>query len=454
MPDFEPQAFDWRSYRALSEEDKLDFISMLTPEEAFLVQNMWEVRARDSQLAPPGNWRFWIFMGGRGAGKSLAVTQWGHRQAISRPGSIGIMVAPTASDIRDVLVEGPSGILSQTMEFERPHYSPTYNRLTWQNGSKALLMSADEPERLRGKQCHWALCDELASFRRPEAITQLLLGLRLGDNPQLAVATTPKPIKHLRDLIARKNVVMTRGTTYDNRANLAEDFFSDIVSMYEGSRLGQQEILGELLEDQKGALWTSDLIEENRVGADYPLPELIRIVVGVDPAVTSSENSNHTGIIVAGIGRNKHAYILEDCSLKGSPGEWAQAVVDAYHRWQADRIVAEVNNGGALVEYTIRTIDPDVPYTGVSASRGKVTRAEPIVSLYEQHRVHHNGVFPMLESEQVEWIPGADSPDRIDSLTWAVHDLLLAPNEQTPLIRQAKVSFEPRYKRVGRREYE
>lgn len=373
---------------------------------------------------------------------TLTITQWGKMQARNMPESTGAVVAATASDLRDVLVEGDSGFLSTKVnDFDIPRYSPTLRRLTWANGSKAILVSADEPDRLRGLNSHWAICDEFAAWRRPAAFDMLKLGLRMGKNPRCAIATTPKPVKHLRDFLKDPAVEVTSGSTYENRHNLAKSFFDDIVSRYGSSRLGQQEILGIMLDDISGALWTAEMIEDGYVFDDESIPELTRVLVAVDPAVTVSEDSSETGIIVGGVSRNKHAYILEDLSFKGSPEAWARTAVDAYVFYGADAIVVEVNNGGDLVEHTIRTIDPDANVIKVRASRGKIARAEPIASLYEQRRVHHTQIFEALEKQQREYMQGQTSPDRLDALVWLIFALLLDTQEDELPYRIGKAVF-------------
>ena len=376
-----------------------------------------------------------------------AIVQWAHAQAMSMPGSIGVMVATTAADVRDVLLEGESGILTTVPDYERPHYSPTKASLTWSNGARALLRSADKPDGLRGLNSYWAICDELAAWRRPDSINQILLGLRLGEHPRMAIATTPKPVKHLREFMKRKHIALVTGSSYENRANLSEDWFNEIIVPYEGTRIGKQEIEGVLLDDLNGALWTSRTIEDNRFIPDdiHAFAETLeRIVVGVDPAVTSKTTSNKTGIIVAGKDRRGHAYVLDDRTIKASPDGWAREAVNAYHEWKADRIVAEVNNGGDLVEHTVRTVDENVPFTAVRASRGKISRAEPVVALYEQGRVHHCAVFALLETQQLEWSVGDESPDEIDSLTWAITELLLGSHEEPAIMRQGRANFASR----------
>lgn len=369
-------------------------------------------------------------MGGRGAGKTWTGANWALDQADECPGSIGHLVAPTASDIRDVMVEGPSGVLALAHDWNRPSYEPSKRRLTWPNGSTATLFSAEEPDRLRGPQCHWAWADEVAAWGEPESWDQLLFGLRMGQHPQVVCTTTPKPVQIIRDILARPDTVLTRSRTADNLANLAPAFLTTVVARYQGTRLGRQELEGELLEDVPGALWTRPLIDQYRVPH---APTLTRVVVGIDPAATSTEGADETGLVVAGLGADGHGYLLEDASARRAPIAWAREAVRLYRAHQADRIVAEVNNGGEMVELTIRTVDANASYRAVHASRGKAKRAEPISALYEQGRVHHVGTFPQLEDQLCTWVPdmaeSLRSPDRMDALVWALTDLMLGGGE-------------------------
>lgn len=354
-----------------------------------------------------------MLLAGRGFGKTRTIREWADYRAKVQPGSRGAIVGATAADVRDILVDGPSGFLASS---DPPHYEPSKRRLTWANGSTALLMSADEPERFRGPQYHWAIADELAAWRRPEAWDLLMMGLRLGSDPRIAVATTPKPTPIIRALLKDETCHVTRGSTYDNRENLAPAFFTQIINRYEGTRLGRQELNAEILNDVEGALWTYAMIDACRVGA---APDLVRVVVGVDPKA-SAEADSETGIIVAGLGVDGHGYILADSSVDDSPEQWARAVVGAYRTHKADRIIAEANQGGDMVTSVLRTVDRNLSITPVWASRGKQTRAEPIASLYEQGRVHHVGTYAQLEEQMAGWVPGEKSPDRMDALVWAL----------------------------------
>lgn len=377
--------------------------------------------ARPNQRPPAGDWRFWLLLAGRGFGKSRTIVEWAHWQAMTRPGTRGNIVGATGSDVRDILVNGESGFLNVIAEDERPRYKPSELTLLWPNGSMALLFSADEPNRLRGKQCHWAIADELAAWRYPAAWDQLLFGLRLGNDPRAAIATTPRPTRLIRSLVRDSTCHVTRGSTYDNRANLASQFYTDIINRYEGTRLGRQELNAEILEDVEGALWKQDAIDNNRV-TDARV--FSRIVVGVDPKA-SAEAESETGIIVMGVGADGHGYILGDYSIDGTPEQWAQRVAFAYEQHEADRVVVEINQGGDMVTSVLRATGVRLPLQTVRASRGKATRAEPVAALYEQGRIHHVGTFPALEDQMCSWVPGDKSPDRLDALVWAATALML-----------------------------
>jgi phage terminase large subunit-like protein len=393
----------------------------------------WAVKARANQLPPEGDWSTWLLLAGRGFGKTRTLTETCNSWAASGVYERQAIVAATAADARDVLVEGESGILATAPSWFRPTYETTRRRVAWPNGAVAYLYSAEEPDRLRGPQHHAALCDELGSWRVPETWDMLQFGLRLGQRPRTIVATTPRPTKLIRSLIAREGhgVAVTRGSSYENRANLAPGFFDSIVKKYEGTRLGRQELNAELLEDTPGALWSLDILDRAR--RDHA-PDLVRIVVAIDPAVSTREGSDETGIIVAGKDERGDGYVLQDLSGKYQPADWARLAVEAYHRHSADRIVAEVNQGGDLVEATLRMIDANVPFTAVRASRGKYVRAEPIAALFEQNRVRLVGNFPQLEDQLTQFVPDLDrgkagSPDRADAMIWALTELMV---ERTP----------------------
>ncbi len=328
------------------------------------------------------------------------------------------IIGATADDARDIMIEGESGILSVCPPSERPAYVSSKRRLEWQNGAQSLIFTADEPERLRGKQHMKLWADELASWRYPETWDQAMMGLRLGVNPQAIVTTTPRPTKLILDLIADKKNIVTAGSTYENKANLSAGFFDYVIKKYEGTRLGQQELLAQLLTDVVGALWKRDDIEKSRV---HKTPDLSRVAVGVDP--TASSDGDEAGIVTAGRKVDDY-YTLSDDSQQGTPQEWATAAVTAYHKFSADILVAEKNNGGEMVEAVIKQVDPSVNVKLVHASRGKVTRAEPVSALSEQGRDHHVGVFPKMEDELCMWVQGDPSPNRLDAKVWAITELM------------------------------
>lgn len=384
----------------------------------------WRRLARPAQLAPAGEWRTWMYLGGRGAGKTRAGAEWVREQKDSGKRRIAL-VAPTAADARDVMVEGDSGILACSPPWDRPTYNPSLRRVTWSNGAIATLYSADEPDRLRGPQHDAAWGDELAAWRRPEAWDMLLMGLRLGDDPRVVVTTTPRPTALVKGLAAHKATAVTRSTTYENAANLAPAFLEVTLRRYEGTRLGRQELNAEVLEDIEGALWSQAMIDACRVAT---CPPLVRVVVAIDPAVTAGAESDETGIIVAGVGKDGHGYVIDDRSGRYAPSEWARRAIAAYREHACDRIVIEVNQGGDMAEHTLRMVDRAVPVRRVHASRGKATRAEPVSALYEQGRVHHVGhALAQLEDQLCTWSPGTGqrSPDRLDALVWALTDLIV-----------------------------
>lgn len=425
---------------SLPAHERAEVFDGISEETARAALYDWEgYWARPNQRIPDGDWTYWLLLAGRGFGKTRtgaeAVRSWvdsGQARRIH-------LVAATAADVRDVMVSGESGLLSCYPPSERPLYEPSKRLITFANGAQAITFSADEPERLRGPQCDAFWADEVAAWRfGQDAWDNLMFGFRLGVKPRGVITTTPKPIKLIKDILMDPGTITTRGSSYENRSNLASAFFSSIIRKYEGTRIGRQELLAELLEDLPGALWTRSMIEACRV-KDVPL--LYRVVVAIDPAVTANEDSDETGIIVAGIAQNQHVYILADGSLRASPNDWARSACHLMLKYDADRIVAEVNNGGDMVEATIRGVLASIPYRGVRASRGKAVRAEPVAALYEQRRVHHYGNFPDLEDQLCSYVPGVteNSPDRMDALVWAVYDLLLQTEDR------AFVTLAPQY---------
>jgi phage terminase large subunit-like protein len=403
-------------------------LAAITPEDAAPLLYDWPFWARPKQLAPAGAWRVWLLLAGRGFGKTRSGAEWVRGRIETGAARRVALVAPTAADARDVMVEGESGLVAVAPPEFRPRYEPSKRRLIWPNGAVATCYSAAEPARLRGPQHDAAWCDELAAWRYEEAWDMLMLGLRLGPDPRCVVTTTPKPVRLVRRLLGDATVAVTRGATRENRGNLAPPFLAAIVARYAGTRLGRQELEAELLDDVPGALWQRGALEAARVAA---APALARVVVAIDPAASAGPEADETGIIVAGVTEDGAGYVLEDLSGRMSPHQWAARALEACRRFKADRIVAEVNNGGDMVEATLRALDPSAPYKPVRASRGKAVRAEPVAALYEKGRVRHVGAFPSLEDQMCGFTPTFDratagfSPDRVDALVWALSELMV-----------------------------
>ena len=427
----------------LSAADRSELISSLSEEEAAVLMYSWEFWAREAQMAPQewlsttGLKNCWLLLAGRGFGKTktgaetlLEVVQRGMFGRIA-------LVAETAADARDVIVEGDSGILRCAPPWFRPLYEPSKRKITFPNGAIALTYNAVEPDQLRGPQFDFAWCDELAKWRYvQETWDNLQFGLRLerpGRRPLSIVTTTPRPIKLIRELVADDTVFVTRGNTLDNSENLAASFIKAVRKKYEGTRLGRQELNAEILDDMPGALWTRDVLERaylKKPDGPVDLTQFVRIVVAIDPAVSNEEGSDETGIVVVGQRRDDRGVVIEDASGRMSPMEWATRAVTLYRRYQADRIIAEVNNGGDMVETTIRMVDANVAYRAVHASKGKVARAEPVSALYEQGRILHLGGFAELEDQMSQFTRDFDrktmgySPDRVDALVWGLTELM------------------------------
>lgn len=408
--------------------ERLQTLESLTDEQAINLLYDWHFWARANQIQPTNAlWNIWMLLAGRGFGKTRTGAEFIREEIEGGYKGQVHLIGPTAADVRDVMVEGESGLLAVSPPWNRPNYEPSKRRLTWPNGAVGITFSAEEPKRLRGPQCGLMWADEIAAWRYPETWDMALFGWRIG-NPKAVVTTTPKPTPLVKDLMTTKGVVVTKGNTYENRANLADIFFDTVISKYEGTRLGQQEIHAEILEDTPGALWNYDLISDNRCTFEkFKGIELVRIAVAIDPAVSAKVTSNETGIIAGGIDKDGEGYILADRSGIYSPTDWAKKAIELFARLKGDRILAEVNNGGDMVEATLRSIQPRIPYLKVHASRGKRTRAEPISALYEQGLVHHVGVFPDLEDQLTTWdaTDGSDSPDRLDALVWLLTWLML-----------------------------
>jgi phage terminase large subunit-like protein len=440
--------------------------------------------AHEFQLPPSGDWTIWMLLAGRGSGKTRAASENVTDAIMAGKANIIGLIGPTAGDVRDVMVEGPAGLLKIAEQRGiQCFYQPSKRRVVWPEfGATATLFSAQEPRRLRGPQHDYIWCEEIAAWQdawqgdaEETTWNNAMFGLRLGQNPRAIITTTPKANKLTRELVRRAkedtDYVITSGSTYANRANLAPSFFKDVIRRYEGTRLGRQEIQGQLLEDVEGALWEHSWIDRHRIlrGDWYPkwratfnrdiappkpvyplppnlmlpvpgmypeyveepqvapIPDLVKVVVGIDPNTTSNPTADVAGIIVGALGSDGHGYIFDDRSAVFGPTDWSRVAIEAYREWMADKIVAERNNGGEMVKITIRQYDEDelIPVDLVWASRGKITRAEPVAALYEQGRIHHVGTFDALEDEYVTFVPGAAdiSPGRLDAAVWVITDL-------------------------------
>ena len=409
-------------------------LKRLSPTEAALLKYKWEFWARPNQIAPEGEWGVWLLMTGRGFGKTRAGAQWVIEQA-KEPNRNIAMISRIPADARDVMVGGESGVLACSHPSFMPVYVPSRRLLQWPNGSEAHIYSSEKPDDLRGPNFHCAWIDELAKYDQAQAVWDTLaMAVRLPPDPRIVITTTPRPIPIIKTLLADKSTHITSGSIYDNKTNLSDKFFERLVGRYEGTYLGQQELEGLLISDRPGALWSREVLEKNRV-RDKP-EGFTHVVVAIDPPATSTETSAEAGIIVAARGTDGLTYICADGSLHGTPDEWGRQAVRLYDRWDADQIVGEVNNGGDMVGFTVRECAkglhregerqaPHVPYTPVRASRGKLTRAEPISAIYRQDQVKHIGLYTDLEDQMTSWVPGEKSPDRLDALVWALTALLI-----------------------------
>ncbi len=434
----------------LENEGTLDaFLAELPAEAAEALLGDWAVWAREAQLPPDGDWTTWLILGGRGAGKTRAGAEWVRGVVMGRapfavePAGRIALVGETFADAREVMVEGVSGLLAIAPRRERPLWQPSRRRLEWPNGAVAQLFSAADPESLRGPQFDAAWADELAKWPQAEATWDMLqFGLRLGARPRQVVTTTPRAVPLLKALLADGRTAVSRMASAENTANLAPGFLAAVVERYQGTRLGRQELDGELIEDRDDALWKRAQMDRDRV---KEAPELVRVVVAVDPPATSHAKSDACGIVAVGLGTDGRGYVLSDRTMhRASPQAWAERAVGLYHSLEADKLVAEVNQGGEMVATVVAQVDPSVPVTPVRATRGKWLRAEPVAQLYEQGRVSHVGVLPELEDQMCNFVPAGTSegasPDRIDALVWALTALML--NVEAP------VSV-PRVRRLG-----
>lgn len=427
--------------RALPLEQREAELAKLSTEAKAALLYHWPFWARPDQIDPEGVWRTWLILAGRGWGKSRTGAELVRKWAKADPGCRIALVGLTAADCRDVMVEGESGILSVHAPDERPLYEPSKRRLTWPNGSIATCYNASEPDQLRGPQHHYAWVDELAKFPDAQELwDQLTFGLRLGEHPQSVVTTTPRPMPIIRRMVAEftsqdqlplaeRTIIVTRGRTLDNAQNLAPGAVAAMMERYDGTRLGRQELDGEIVDEVVGALWTREMLDRARA---REVPQMARVVVAIDPSGTRGDDDggDEIGIVVAGRGIDGRGYVLADRTCSLSPDGWARLATTAYHEFKADRLVAERNFGGAMVEAVIRNSDRSVAYKEVTASRGKAVRAEPISALYEQGRISHVHGLEALEDEMVLMTPsgfmGDGSPNRVDALVWALTEAMLS----------------------------
>ena len=426
----------------LPENDREQVLASFDEDMLCLLATAWEATARPEQLPPVWPWEYWLLIGGRGSGKTRPSAELVHEWA-SEPIYIAL-VGETAAEVRDVMVEGPSGLLATARAENRCKYYPSKRRVVWKSGAWGTTFSGDEPDQLRGPNAHKAWVDELAKYKYPqETWDNLEMILRAGDYPQGIVSTTPRPLPLLKKLFAdvrneqhpTGHNALTRYTTYENWANLAPSFIARVVRRYERTRLGRQELHAEMLEDTPGALWTLALLEQTRVTATE-LPEFVRVGVALDPAATSEETSDEMGIVAGAKGVNGHGYTLRDASMRGTPTACARQAIFLYDELNADILVGEANNGGEWIGTVIALVakdmyncaeraTPHINYKMVHASRGKQTRAEPVSALFERHLAHHVGIFADLEDQLTTWVPGMKSPDHLDAEVWLYTELML-----------------------------
>ena len=425
-------------------EQKAAFLAGLSPRDLTVLYRGWHDWARPDQLPPEGDWTTWLILGGRGAGKTRAGAEWVRGVALGRPGYAEeaggriALIGKTLQEVREIMVEGVSGLMRVHLQCERPRLERTRRRLVWSNGAVAEMFSAEEPDALRGPQFSAAWADELAKWRHPQRSWDMLqFALRLGPRPRQTVTTTPRPIPLIKKLIGHPGTALSRATTAMNALHLAPGFLERVAEAYAGTRLGRQELDAEILDDRPDALWSRDTIEQARTAE---APALMRTVVAVDPPAASTDRADACGIVAAGLGPDGRAYVLADMTAQGlKPLNWARRAVALYERLSADRLVVEVNQGGEMAESVLRQVEPSLAVQAVRASRGKWTRAEPVAALYEQGRVAHVGCLPELEDEMCDFGPdglsSGQSPDRVDALVWALTALMLRGRGGEPRVR-------------------
>lgn len=410
----------------LPENLQRELISSIAADDPTSIMDDWAFKARLEQLPPGGDWFLWVLLGGRGMGKTTTGSNWLIKKHMLGEAKNSAIIAATAGDLNAFCLEGPAGILRQAPNYFLPQYIPSKSKLLWPNGSETRLYSSEKPDRLRSGNHDAAWCDEVSYWAKPDYVWDMLMfTLRIGV-PQCVITMTPRPIRLVKKIVAREgdDAIITRGATHDNIANLSDIYIKKVIQPYVGTRLGRQEINGEILMDAEGALWNHAQLDECR---NYTIPEFTKVSIAVDPATTNNDTSDECGIVAAGKDWEGRGYVLGDHSLKDTPLNWAKKAVAMYHHYKANDIVAEVNQGGDLVETVIHSIDSDIKVVKVHASRGKVARAEPVSALYEQGRVMHCGDFPTLEDEMCMFVPGElkVSPNRADALVWAITHLMI-----------------------------
>lgn len=406
---------------------KRKLLNSLSDQQAHLLRNDWLYNARAGQYHPTGDWDTWFILAGRGFGKTRSGAEWVLDGILSGQAQRIALVGPTYNDVKKTMIEGESGLVARAEARKiKIDYNISDQEIKFPDyNSLCVGFTAEKPERLRGPQFHWAWCDELAAWRLDvDTWDMLQYCVRLGNDNRVLVTTTPKPRKLVKDILKEKTTVITGGSTFDNSKNLSSKFTKKMKEKYEGTRLGRQELEAEILDDTAGALWTRKGLDQQTIKES---PEYFqRIVVAIDPSVTSTEDSDECGLVVAAIDREGKGYLLDDASDTLPPLEWCKLAVSLYKKWNADLIVGEVNNGGDLIESLLRSVDKNIPYKKVHATRGKVIRAEPVANLYTQGKCFHLGSFPTLEDQLCTWTPNDEkSPDRLDALVWAFTELMI-----------------------------